>query len=740
MTPSDKSDLFRQQAVKTLKNVINDIRQKKYDSKLLRGYTLPMDETQLTEFFNAITSKTDDALKKLFSDDGEEETNILRPPSKNKKNGLQKSLANYAIVDDDALTLQLSVERHAKALHELTKEPFCLLSLRMEKLANRRLDVTQHPLHPILLWYTFREAYERLLPSKYDRKPALRYWTQLLTDDDWLHLLADGYKEWLNQLNQWLVSQSVLPNANNEDIRARFLRKEQARVQAQNIRNDVISTITGKTSESGTAPDTGEIYQQLSQLIKNYKPASAMAPHMITGNAKGAPLDQQTFANIIQQVDTHALSQMSSDAVTGYLQDNSTENLAQTLAQHSGVNKLAIDKRTQTTIALLSMVFDQLKSEENIADPIKALMSGLQLPVLDSALKDEGFFTDVDNAAQQLVGEFARVGTYWSPKAHADNDIIYKKMLSIVDDVQQHYHSEEDIFEHALQELLVFLDREEYKASLLSERVIEAEQARIRARQARELTQTLLAEYIGEHKLPLLTSKFISGHWQHVLFFNLNQNPDIHTDAMQRALQTLDQLIAAAKGDTSVDLYKLLVAIRNQLLENSSDFPERTEALRNLFLELKVIASAVTKNRSETRTQTLPEATKPEASSVAPLPLEDIVGAAVEMVSVDLPLAKKPEVEVKPAPIRDAYADIADNLHNNVWFKYQQGRNTIKIKLAVIMKHSDTYIFINNSGQKVFSDTHEGVTNLLRNGKLVPLAESAYFDRALQSVVTTLKK
>lgn len=690
--------------------------QKNYSSKLLQGYTLPIDPAQESAFTNTFTSRIDTALVKLL--DGHDQPDGLKATSKNKKVDLEKLLANYAIVDDDALALQLSVEKHAKVLHELTKPSFCLLCLRLEKLAGKRFDITENPLHPTLLWYSFRETYELILPSKYDRKSAVRYWTQLLTDDEWLKQLADAYTLWLNQLNQWLVSRGVLPYATHEDVRTRFLRKEQEREQAQHIRNDVISSITGKAADSDAAQQSNEIYQQLSQLIKNYKPAAAMEPHLLTGNKKSGKFDHNAFTHMIRNVDALSISQMPADAGTGYLLDTNTDNLAQTLANHTGVNNLAIDKRAQTTIALLSMIFAQLKNEENIAEPIKALMSGLQIPVLDTALKDEQFFTNVDNPAQQLVGEFARVGTYWSPKSHADNDIVYKKMLAIVEDVQQRHRDGEEIFEPALQELFDFIDHEEYKAALLSERAIEAEQAQARSQQAREMAQTLIAEHVGDDQLPLLTSKFISEHWQQVLFFNLNQNPDIHTDTMQRAINSLDQLIAAAKGDSSIDLYQLLVGIRNQLLENGSDFPERQEALRNLFLELKVIASAATKTQVP----------------------DDTAVTAVEMAAVDLPLAKKPDTEKTPVLIVDAFSEIVENLHNNVWFKFQQGKNTVKIRLAVILQHSDTYIFINNNGQKVLSETREGVTDLLRSGKLVPMAESAYFDRALQSVVKTLRQ
>ena len=719
MPAADTSAQFRKAATQALTEAIHVLRHSNINSIILRSYSLPLDSTQINQFSDNYIKQFDKAMEALLAraDNPESVAAQRRPPVT-----FQNLSNQIALVDDDALALQLSVERHAKDLHELTQQSFCLLSLRMEKLAGRRFDKTQNPLHPLALWYLFRDDYEKLLPSKYDRKSAVRYWSQLLCDDDWLQLLSSTYSTILEKLNQWMVSQQVLTYAGNEDITTRYYRKDREREQAHTIRQEVLSSLTGKpTAMSNAAPATAEINQQLAQLIAQYKPPSAMAPYVIPGDPSGEALTTPALSDMLHHVDALQVKHLPQDPHTGYLAAPPTQNLAQVIAQHTDINHHELDKRAQSTIAVLSMIFERLRHEETIAPPIQALLAGLHIPVLDNALSQEKFFLDADNPAQQLISEFATVGTYWSPKARMDHDALYKKLLSIVENVQQHYHTEKDIFEHSLQDLQEFLDREDYKSSLLSERVIEAEQARLRSQRAREAAQSLIAERVADQPLPALTAKFLSEHWQQVLFFNLNKNPDPTTATMKQALASLDGLIAAAKGDISIDLHALLIGIRNQLIENGSDFPERQDALRNLFMELKVIHSGSGKS-----------------SNIA---AEKQADQQLETIPVDLPLAKKAREKPAPAATEDNFSTIVDNLHNNVWFKFQKSKAiTIKIKLAAIIKANDSYIFVDHQGKKVFADTREGVAARLRNYSLVPIADGAHFERALQAVIRNLSQ
>ncbi len=73
------------------------------------------------------------------------------------------------------------------------------------------------------------------------------------------------------------------------------------------------------------------------------------------------------------------------------------------------------------------MMFSRLEQEDSIAGPMKPLINDLQLPILNRALQDDGFFADAENSAQQLVNEIAKAGAHWTPKQNASRDPCIKK-------------------------------------------------------------------------------------------------------------------------------------------------------------------------------------------------------------------------------------------------------------------------------------------------------------------------
>ncbi|MEZ5539675.1 MAG: DUF1631 family protein [Pseudomonadales bacterium] len=149
------------------------------------------------------------------------------------------------------------------------------------------------------------------------------------------------------------------------------------------------------------------------------------------------------------------------------------------------------------------MMFDRLQNEEQIAAPIKPLIDELQAPILKLAVQNQDFFANPDNSAQELINEIAQVGTQWTPKQNISKDPFYKKISSIVDDInasslsstsiEQH----EEIFEEKLITLKDFLEREKQRSALLGRAHHSSGVQKARTEAARETAEKTILKKIS---------------------------------------------------------------------------------------------------------------------------------------------------------------------------------------------------------------------------------------------------
>ncbi|WP_156498070.1 DUF1631 family protein, partial [Oleiphilus sp. HI0043] len=73
------------------------------------------------------------------------------------------------------------------------------------------------------------------------------------------------------------------------------------------------------------------------------------------------------------------------------------------------------------------------------------------------------------------------------------------------------------------------------------------------------------------------------------------------------------------------------------------------------------------------------------------------------------------------------------------WFEVSKEGRPERCKLAAHIKAIDKFVFVNRSGIKVMEQDKSGFASLLRNGELQVLNDGLLFDRALESVIGSLR-
>ena len=82
-----------------------------------------------------------------------------------------------------------------------------------------------------------------------------------------------------------------------------------------------------------------------------------------------------------------------------------------------------------------------------------------------------------------------------------------------------------------------------------------------------------------------------------------------------------------------------------------------------------------------------------------------------------------------------------DKLRVGSWVELQENDEfKLRCKLTAIIETSGKYVFVNRTGMKVLEKTRMGLAVEFRRGTVRVLDDTLLFDRALDSVVTNLRK
>lgn len=687
--------------------------------------------------------------------------------AKNSQDDLEERISKYSLMDTDLLEAQLAAERISTSLETEFQFPIDCTSMRLEKLLGLVFEREKNPLQAKNLTLLFRQSCDQLLPSKNASDIAMKNWGEIL---------KKAYPEWLESVNNTLIQQRVLPNLDKDDVQVRYQKKDQEK--AREMRKNLISEITGTPQNADKEITDDDLMRSIYNMLKQAAvERPEISKHIVTGSGQGPAISQEEILGTLRQITL----QSRTNAETGY-QELSTEeqSLAEKIQSATNLQNQNLDSETQNAISLLSMMFDRLQQEEQISDPIKPLLNELQIPILKHAIKDQGFFSNPDNAAQELVNEIAKAGTHWTPKENVSRDPFYRKISSIVREISEADEDTELLFEEKLDTLKEFLEKEERRAAILEERIIKAEYARVRTESARGIAENIIDDRLKKAPSKLCAAAFLKGYWVQVLFFFINRDDEDGSDEQDHAIELINTLLIDENShldidqlfnelNSHLDIVGLQVADKELTFQHLRNELEKTQQAARAAMALAAesdatIEKSVTEkpaedaleiNRfSEDFPQMIPE-TEPlkttateikksvQAHDENTIAFEGFSREAVKKSSGNPSEPSKPLSQIiQPSDLNeDDYDRQAASLRANTWLKMnKEADTTIKIKLAAVIKHNGSYIFVNREGIKVVTTDKPGVASRLRSGEMVVLDDAVFFDRALESVIHSLRR
>ncbi len=660
------------------------------------------------------------------------------------------SAESLALVQNDELEEMVAMDSSIARANNAFAEAVQQISLRLDSLVPVKVYQKNNPLGPDVICAAFMNQAKRL---EIDIKAKLVLFK--LFDKTVVNQMGEVYKT----INQILIDHNVLPSLQGTN------RPQRPEATPSHVPASESMAQYYRPSAGSTNPELLAILQQvLGDEVFHSGGAQSQGSNMEPHQEFQIPAGQAQLLNLLSLAQRMPAVQEHSAKASVNVQ-----RLLGALEQKRGV-QADVGRVDSEVINLVTMLFEFILEDRSLAAPMKALISRLQIPILKVAIVDKTFFTKGGHAARRLLNEMSSAALGW----HGDvdgkkKDPLYEKMQDIVDRLLTDFDADVGIFSELLIDFTSFLEKEKRRAAVLERRTLDAEDGKARAELARNRVNAEVESRIEGRQLPSVVDRLVKDAWSNVLFVTaLKYGYD--SKEWQQGIATLDELLWSVQppqsGDDRQRLIKLVPILLKQLRAGLDTISYNPFEMSELFKALQATHLACIKGQpvAVESDSVLSEPADHDMDNVidrtivpAPVALSnDVVDgtpAAVQNVEavqdIQAPQAPANEARVNKAleeegdlPDDDPHMRQVEGFSQGSWFEMHidDSSNPARCRLAAFIKPLGKYIFVNRNGMKVAEKNRSELARALKQGSLRPLDNSILFDRALETVITSLRK
>lgn len=405
------------------------------------------------------------------------------------------------------------------------------------------------------------------------------------------------------------------------------------------------------------------------------------------------------------------------------------ERVLKTVQHRRGVN-LQLSRVERETIQLVQTLFRLILQGQSLSEPMLELLCRLQVPVVKVALMDAEFFTDNKHPVRRLLNSIAAEAAQWRADERGEQwQPVQQAVKTCVEKILARFDTNINVFNEALADFTSAMAAQRRAAQLQEQRTVDAEDGKARADAARQHVAAEILSRTEGNTVPPVVQALIEGPWSNVLFVT-GLKFGFASAQWNDQLKLLSDLVwsvqpkpdAASREQLHKKRQKLVQALR-RALDSVSFNPFEVE---ELFLALDELHFALLRDEQNLETAATP-------AEVAKPPLE--VEAEIATNAAD----QQPLVDELPAD--DPHMIAVSAFSHGAWFELAApSGETWRCRLAAYIKPTDKYIFVDRGGIKVAEQSRNELALALKQGRLKPLDNNVLFDRALESVVSGLRK
>jgi hypothetical protein len=447
---------------------------------------------------------------------------------------------------------------------------------------------------------------------------------------------------------------------------------------------------------------------------------TAPAPHAVPGQPAGshvmAPAGQGVSMAAIPAPLIEMLEKLSAGGIAAGAMPAGAPSqdvfylprLKQSLPQGS------LSRGDETTLDLLSRIFETVLLDESIPQETRELIAFLQVPVLKAALKDRSFFFEEAHPARRMLDLLSNVG--WDQPGGQD-DPVYRAMRRGVEKVRD--AAQPEAFAAAVAELEAsILERESIEAQAIAGPIAQATRQEKQQAATRSAKKAIASRLAGEQVVALVGT-FLEQRWTPVLTLAYVIE-DSKPGAIDNATRAMDDLIWSVKPKATQEERKALIARLPGLLTTLNkwlDAVKWQDAERlQFFAELAECHAAIVR---------APIELSPERQ--LELAVEAAQQDAMRRIAQEQAAAQEEEADVPKDPAAASLANLVRGMR--VEFNGKEGIR--KLKLAWVSPLRTLFIFSGAGRKEAFSLPAERLLDAFRTGSIRVLAPEGVVGRVL---------
>ncbi|MCP5160258.1 MAG: DUF1631 domain-containing protein [Hahellaceae bacterium] len=677
----------------------------------------------------------------------------------------QNGSQGLSLLDDNALEIQVALETMANKCRNRDNDVLACLDARIALwLKKDELDPFGNPFSPEALCHAFANALSSIQLATQIRLVVLKLFEK--------HVLTK-YEELAELANRLMASQGILPNLkSSSDLRD----KPSSSGSASAANNPTGGSNAPVNAQEGSAPAwngnnnySGQGFGTIVSLDENILKQLSSLQHAVPGTAQaGASYGLQDF----QRIWSDSLSK---------------------------AGLLSSSEQHENTINLVSMLFEFVLDDRQLQPTMKALIARLQIPILKVALMDQSFFSSKGHPARKLLNEISKSAIGWVERQDGRKDLFREKVEAIVYRLLNEFEHDPRVFAEILADFEKFTDVERRRLELIEQRVKDAEEGKAVSELAQHIVDSSIQAVLRDFDVPQEAVALIEGGWRQVMMLNYlrhgqesaewqtalctlkdlgwSLDPQVPHDKVRNMsfrMQLREQLLHMIPGvlkrvrsgltECGVDKATMdhqlnaLKPFHLNALQNLTTIPEDEEVAvvdersataeisEVVFEEVALSPEPVDAPDSLSKEDgfsmddwlsdasdfvSASEALTPVASEIVP-PVANPVDPGALSVAVETSDGVKAEAQ---------YYSQVDGLRVGAWLEYHApGEDKLRCKLAAQIRASGKYIFVNRNGIKVREFNRDELAGALAQGTMRLLEEGLLFDRALESVIGSLRK
>lgn len=568
------------------------------------------------------------------------------------------SLDDLSLVKNDDLEEMVAVEGMINKANEQFAEPIQHLTLRIDHLVPIKVYQKNNPLGVDVICNAFNDASKSL---SIDVKAKLVLFKLF---DNMVMTKLGGLFQSLNQL---LIEANILPSlkqtarAKRSNTPATHEHYGSGLSASLNDEEKDISQSSKATGSNVQLNGGAAVYdEQTNQVLHTIRDllgtrnSSAGAANRVAGE-EIASQDLVKILSLAQHQNTFTQAPVNNAGAPINIRA-----LLQNLLSNEQQKSQSINQVDDDVINLVSMMFDFILDDRNLAAPMKALIGRLQIPMVKVAIADKTFFSKGGHPARRLLNEMAMAALGWQESSEANyhsdgqrKDSLYNKMEATVQTILSDFDTDMGIFNNLLTDFRSFLEKDKRRAQILEQRTIDAEDGKAKSERARLQVDSVLNRLTSGHDLPVPAQKLLRDAWGNVLFI-ICLKQGVESAEWQAGIRTAQQLVWSLTAPMSKEnrqgLLKLVPQLLQKLREGLEDISYSPFETTQLFKQLETLHLA--RLRSVPKVEDAPVPIAPQIK----VKLADVPAPAARVTTAEIPAAIAPKVFVEPAQTQVAEA------------------------------------------------------------------------------------